>query len=204
MTCSSSSRYARKRWRPSGREPAERLRPPVLESLPDFDESRLFQHVEMPAQVAVGQRAEPLEIREQQPLGPHDERRHDPEPRLLVQHALEAVVGEASGLRELAGLFLLHDRCSISDSSPFEIPVQHRRQELADAERAADRPRVQRFGPARGPQQRGARRVEVQRDPAARADQVRPRRKDAEAERRSPRARAEAAPAPGSGARSRR
>jgi len=82
---------------PLGTEPAQRLRPAVLETLPDFDEPGLAQHVEVAAQVSVRERAQPLQLGEQDALGSRDERRHDPEPRLFVQHAVEALVREPSG-----------------------------------------------------------------------------------------------------------
>ena len=92
-----------------GGKPAERLWTTVLEPFPHLDEAGFFEDVEMPAQVTVRQRAEPLEIREEEALRSHDERRHNAQTCLLVQHAFEAVVRKTPRLRQLGRLFLLHD-----------------------------------------------------------------------------------------------
>ena len=103
---------------PLGREPAQCLWPPVFESLPHFDEPGLLEHVEMPAEIAVRQCAEPLQIREQQAFGAHDERCHDPQPGFLVQHALEPVIGEATRLRELRRFLFLQEVWLLSAALP--------------------------------------------------------------------------------------
>lgn len=51
----------------------------------------------MPTEIAVGQRAEPLQFRKGEPFGMHDEGRHDSQSRFFVQGALEAVVRETPG-----------------------------------------------------------------------------------------------------------
>ena len=50
-------------------EPAEGLRALVVEALPDLDEPLLVEHLEVPAEVAVGQGAEVLQVGEEEALG---------------------------------------------------------------------------------------------------------------------------------------
>ena len=83
-------------------EPAEGLGAVVVESLPDLDEAGLVQDLEVPAEVAVGEVAEFLQVGEDDAARVGDQRRHDPQPGLLVEDALEALVGEPAG--RLAGL----------------------------------------------------------------------------------------------------
>lgn len=81
---------------PFRRQPAERLRTPVLEPFPDFNESRPPQQIEMPAQIAVGERTQALQLGEHEPFRMDDQRRHDAKPGFLVQRPLEAFVREAA------------------------------------------------------------------------------------------------------------
>src|SRR3982750_1887562 len=75
-----------------GAQPAECLRPPVFKSFPHVDEASLAQHVEMTTQITVRQRAQTFQFSEAQPCGAGDERRHEAEPRLLMEHALQPFI----------------------------------------------------------------------------------------------------------------
>jgi hypothetical protein len=63
---------------------------------PEGDQPGLAQHVEMPRQVAVGERAQPLQLIECHARGTRDERGHDAEPRFLVERALQSIVRKAA------------------------------------------------------------------------------------------------------------
>ena len=67
-----------------------------VETLLDLDDAIVLQHLEVPAQVTVGQPAELLQIAERQTLGIGDQRRQYAEPRLLVDDTIEPLVGEAA------------------------------------------------------------------------------------------------------------
>ena len=142
------------------RQAAERLRAVVLHALPDLDEPRLLQHLQLAAQVAVGERAQRLEVVEQQARVVARERREDAEPGLLVDDALEAVVRVPAGRAAAvpcrrAPLPLFVDRVaqllfSVSAMVAFQRPPQHAgRQQLAGAEHDRHRPRPQRRRPCR-------------------------------------------------------
>ena len=62
----------------------------------DFDHFGFFKNTEMAAEIAVGERAELLEVVEGQAFGIGDERRENAEPRALVNDTVEAFVGETS------------------------------------------------------------------------------------------------------------
>src|SRR5262249_1375876 len=72
------------------------LRPAVLEPLPYLDEAGFFENLKVPAQVAIGEGAQLLQFAEQQTVRIDEERGQNAEPRLLVDDAVEAVVGEAA------------------------------------------------------------------------------------------------------------
>src|SRR5882672_9803321 len=78
------------------RHAAGRQRSLALERLDDFDHLRFLKHLQVTAQIAVGQPAQLLQIGECQALRMDDERRQDAEPRLLMDHAVEALIGERS------------------------------------------------------------------------------------------------------------
>ena len=80
------------------RDPAQRLRPVALEALGHLDQPGLLQHLQVAAEVAVGEAAEPLQVGEHQALGVGGQRGQHAEPRPLVDHPVEALVGEAAGL----------------------------------------------------------------------------------------------------------
>ena len=50
-------------------DPAEGLRPVLVEALPDLDEAGLVEHLEVPAEVAVGEVAQLLEVGEDHARG---------------------------------------------------------------------------------------------------------------------------------------
>src|SRR5947209_14300789 len=70
------------------------MRPIAFIALGDVDETRLLQHLQMTAEIAVGQSAEQLEIGERQSFRMRHQRSQEPKPRLLVDDAVETVVGE--------------------------------------------------------------------------------------------------------------
>ena len=108
-----------------------------------------MEHLEVPAEVAVGQRAEILQVVEEQALGVGDQRREDAQPGLLVDDPLEPVVGEPAAARRA--------RFYSIAMVPFQGPVEHSgREELAAAEGEAHRPGGERrTRPGPGPGRRG-------------------------------------------------
>src|SRR5262249_50336347 len=74
------------------------LRAIVLITLPDLHQSRVAQDLQMPAQVAVGQGAEFLEIVKHQPAGMRGKRRDDAKPGLFVDETIQPVVGKAAAV----------------------------------------------------------------------------------------------------------
>src|ERR1700677_2637368 len=64
----------------------ERLRTIAIMSFHDLHDLLPLQHAQMPAQVAVGERAQLLEIAEGQSFGITDQRGEHAEPRPLVNH----------------------------------------------------------------------------------------------------------------------
>src|SRR5439155_8424633 len=64
--------------------------------------------LQVPAQVAVGQQAQFLQVVEQQALWVRDQRGHDPQTGLLVDDAFQAVVGEAAGRINRFGFVVRH------------------------------------------------------------------------------------------------
>src|SRR5262245_18034881 len=82
----------------SGRcDAAHRLRSFMVVSLRDGDKACLFQHLQMPAQVAVGKAAQLLEVAEYEPLRVRHERGQDAQARFLVDDTIEPIIGEAPG-----------------------------------------------------------------------------------------------------------
>jgi hypothetical protein len=69
----------------------------VVEAFPDFDQARVPEDVEMAAQITIGEAAQLPQIREEPPFASRKQRGHDPEPGALVQRAIQALVGKASG-----------------------------------------------------------------------------------------------------------
>ena len=78
---------------------------------PEITEELAGLQDEVPAEdfSAIRQRAETLQFVEQHAFGTRDERGHDPEAGLFMQDAIEAFVGETSGLvaRRSAGGYSL-------------------------------------------------------------------------------------------------
>src|SRR2546421_1363343 len=70
------------------------VRPVALVALGHFDETGLLQHLQVPAQIAVGQAAQLLEIRKAQALWMRHQRGQQSQPRLLVNDAVESVIGK--------------------------------------------------------------------------------------------------------------
>ena len=115
-----------------------------MEPLPDLDEAGLVEHLEVPAEVAVGQVAEFLEVGEDDAAGVGDQRGHDAQPGLLVEDALQPLVGEAAGDSSgvvLGGVMI-----------PLQGAVEHGgREQLAHAEGKAHGPGAQGvFAPREG------------------------------------------------------
>src|SRR3954451_17989385 len=59
-----------------------------------LDEAGLLQHLQVTAEIAVGEAAELLEIGKGQALGMRHQRGQESEPRLLVDDAIESVIGK--------------------------------------------------------------------------------------------------------------
>src|ERR1700733_2326586 len=70
------------------------MRPVALVAFDDFDEARFLQHLQMAAEIAVGERAKRLEIGKRQALGMRYQRGQQAKPRLLVNDAIETVIGK--------------------------------------------------------------------------------------------------------------
>src|SRR5262249_28597991 len=66
-------------------------------ALDDVDEAGLLQHLQMAAEIAVGEAAELLEISKGEPFRMRHQRSQQTEPRLLMDDAVEAVIGEWRG-----------------------------------------------------------------------------------------------------------
>src|SRR5271157_1538050 len=77
-------------------DPAKGLRAILVEPFPDLDEAGLVEDLEMTAEVAVGQVAQLLEVREDDAARIGDQRGHDAEPGLLVEDSLQALVSKAA------------------------------------------------------------------------------------------------------------
>src|SRR5271157_5762564 len=77
-------------------DPAKGLRAILVEPFPDLDEAGLVEDLEMTAEVAVGQVAQLLEVREDDAARVGDQRGHDAEPGLLVEDSLQALVSKAA------------------------------------------------------------------------------------------------------------
>src|SRR5229473_3292973 len=75
------------------------MRPVALITLGDVDEACFLQHLKMAAEIAVGQPAELLQVGESQSLGMRDQRGQKAEPGLLVNDAIETVIGERCVVR---------------------------------------------------------------------------------------------------------
>src|SRR5262245_5580091 len=93
---------------PFAGDPTHRLRSIAVETLDDLDQAGVVQHLQMPGEIAVGQAAQVLEVAEQQTLGVGGERRENAQAGFLMDHAIEALVGEASAIA--AGFRALHRR----------------------------------------------------------------------------------------------
>src|ERR1700704_7146278 len=72
---------------PQGRDATKRMRAVVLDALGDGDQLCVFENLQMPVEGAVRQRAQLLQIAEQQSFRVGDERREDGEARPLVNEA---------------------------------------------------------------------------------------------------------------------
>src|SRR4051794_37243978 len=80
------------------------VRPVAFVALAYLNEPGFLQHLEVPAEVAVGEPAELLEISERQSLRMRRQRGQQAEPRLLMDHPIEAIIGE----RRMARVSLRH------------------------------------------------------------------------------------------------
>lgn len=96
--------------RPSPGKTAERLRPPSVGALPQFDYARFMQHLKVAAEVSVGERAQVLQVAEQHAFRPGRQGGEDAEPGAFMEQAVEPFVGKApaagSALRRF--LFSIH------------------------------------------------------------------------------------------------
>src|ERR1700674_732416 len=81
------------------RQAATGMRPVSLIALGDVDEAGFLQHLKMTAEIAVRQPAELLQVGESQSLGMRDQRGQKAEPGLLVNDAIETVIGERRVVR---------------------------------------------------------------------------------------------------------
>src|SRR3954452_19924866 len=87
---------------PAAAEPGKTaggVRPAAFITLAYFDQSGFLQHLEVPAEIAVGEPAELLEISERQSLRMRRQRGQQAEPRLLMDHPIEAVIGKRGTAR---------------------------------------------------------------------------------------------------------
>ena len=75
---------------------ADGLRAVAIVSADDLDHFGSFENTEVPAQVAIGKRAELFEVIECQAFGIGDERGEHTETRSLMNNAVEAFVSEAA------------------------------------------------------------------------------------------------------------
>ena len=93
---------------------AESLGAVLVVTLPDLQQTLFLQHLEMPAEVAVSQGAQVLEVGEDQSLGMRDEGSQDAQPGLLVEDPLETFIREPAarwvsggmGAPGVSGLFV--------------------------------------------------------------------------------------------------
>src|ERR1700682_5978963 len=75
------------------------MRPVARIALGDIDEACFLQHLKMTAEIAVGQPAELLQVGESQSLGVRHQRGQKAEPGLLVNDAIETVIGKRRAVR---------------------------------------------------------------------------------------------------------
>src|SRR5438046_889546 len=95
---------------------AKRLRPIVLEALPDLDEAGFAENLQVPAQVAVGQGAQILQIVEDQARRMRRQRGDDAQARFLMNHAVEPFIGKPAR-RTVDRFFLTHRYCAPESST---------------------------------------------------------------------------------------
>src|SRR5215467_9722543 len=79
---------------PRGRDATDGEGPLLVMALDDLDEASVLQYTEVAAQISIGERAELLEIVEGQSLGVGDQRGQYAQPRPLMDHTVQAFVGE--------------------------------------------------------------------------------------------------------------
>ena len=165
------------------RNAAHRQRPVPSMPLHNLHHLCPLQHPQMPAQVAVRQRAQLLQIAKRQPLRIRHQRRQHAQPRALVDHSVQALIREAALARPTVRLSLHR----LPSSRARKQNAGH--QQLPDAERNSHRPRRKRARVA----ERNARISPVSRyhTPAAshRPRQKPARRKHAQAEDHLPQSR---------------
>src|SRR5262249_48517580 len=100
-----------------GGDPADGLRPVVIVTLLDLDQPGVLEHLQMPAEVAVGQPAQLLQVAEHQALGMADQRGEHAQARLLVNDTVEPRIGEAAAVSALA-ISLRHPALRCCDREP--------------------------------------------------------------------------------------
>src|SRR5262249_3545409 len=103
------------------RDPAHRLWPVVVVAFHDVDQACLLEHGEVATEIAVGERTHLLQVAEGETLGMGDERGQHAETRLLVDDAIEPVIGEAAAAFGLAISFRhLALRCCGKARRPYK------------------------------------------------------------------------------------
>src|SRR5262249_40606768 len=95
-------------------DPAHGLRAVVIVALGDRDQRGFLEHLQVPAEIAVGERAHLLEVAERQALGMGNERGEYGEARTFMDQGVEAVIGETAALLSL-GARLRHRSLRCTD-----------------------------------------------------------------------------------------
>src|SRR5579863_5895368 len=111
---------------------AHRQRTIFLRALHNLNQVRALQHLQVPAQVAVGQRAKLLQVGKAQAARIGDQRREDAQPRALVDGAIQPLIREPSliccapGLHTLPSFALTVRMTATSNwPSPYGTPMAH-------------------------------------------------------------------------------
>src|ERR1700722_20175556 len=106
------------------RDAARRVRPVVLQAFRNRDQLGRFKPLQMPIEVAVGERAQLFEIAEQQAFRMSDERGEHAQAGALVNDAIQAVVRESGPGAFLGGALIQEVPRSRTEARPRPATVR--------------------------------------------------------------------------------
>src|SRR5580704_5017741 len=91
---------------PQSGNAAKRLRAVILDALRDCDQPCVFEYLQMPVEIAVGQRTQLFQVAEQQSSRMSDQRREHAQAGAFVNDAVQPVVGESGNGALLASALI--------------------------------------------------------------------------------------------------